>query len=383
MSDIQVLTSETFEDNRIVTKCLLKSGDLAPQAEKLKALIKTLVPNGSFTIIVAQVDPDAIGSAWGMLEILRLCGVTEVNVAYAGKVAHPQNEALCNKFGLLGQMVHITKLTPETIGQVILVDSNRAMDSRLPFKVDPVIVVDHHRDSDILNYEGKFILLDESAGSASTLVLELLAELIPEGWEFRGDLAILLAIGVYTDTKDMLAAGSRDRESFNWAAKYANNHDLRDLIRYKRRDSFYKNFATALRNIKHKHGSLVTTVGRIPAKQGDDLSMIADELLRKNGVTLSIVWGIVESKNDDTAEVTKGVRVSARCEDITLNLSEFLKERFGQSSGAKLLPDGIGEGGAYVPLVVGPWLREEDMPEIVSRRINSWIFDEQPGEDDV
>lgn len=345
------------------------------QLDKLKEVVQGIADSGVVpTIIVAQIDPDALGSAWGMQEILRLLGVETVDIVYAGRVAHPQNEALCNKLGLLGKMNHISKVEGP-ISYPILVDSNRASDSRLPFAIDPVIVVDHHRDSDIIDDPAKFIWLDENAGSASTMILEILAELVDDSWEFREDVALSLALGVYTDTKDMLSAGPRDREAFGWAARFANNTDLRALIRYKRPDSYYRNLATALQHFKHRHGRLVATVKSIPAKQGDDLSMIADEFLRKNGVTMAIVWGVVEIKNPTTGDLSKGVRVCARSEDITTNLGSFLKERFGKASGAKLLPDGQAEGGALVQLEVGPWLREEEMIEIIGRRIREWLFD--------
>ncbi len=373
------LTIDTDIEARPVTRRIPGADVKQKQLDKLRSVTKDIAESGIVpTIIVAQIDPDALGSAWGMQEILRLLGVETVDIVYSGRVAHPQNEALCNKLGLLGKMTHISKV--ESISFPILVDSNRAKDSRLPFEIDPVIVVDHHRDSDIDDADNKFVWLDETAGSASTMILEILAELVDDSWEFREDVALSLALGVYTDTKDMLSAGPRDREAFGWAARYANNTDLRALIRYKRPDSYYRNLATALQHYKHKHGRLVATVKSIPAKQGDDLSMIADEFLRKNGVTMAIVWGVIEIKNPTTGDTSKGVRVCARSEDITTNLGSFLKERFGKASGAKLLPDGQAEGGALVQLEVGPWLKEDEMIEIIGRRIREWLFDAQDDE---
>jgi nanoRNase/pAp phosphatase (c-di-AMP/oligoRNAs hydrolase) len=329
-----------------------------------------------------------------MKEYLRILG-HGATIVYVGRVAHPQNEALCNKFNLLGKMTFLRRadivtepgdsglcqvvekgLPPvnveeEGLQNVILVDSNRADDGRVPFPMSPIAVVDHHRDSDIPETPATFLWLDDEVGSASTMVLELLAAAAPEDWEFRSDIALMLALGVYTDTKDMLSAGARDRDAFGWATRYCNSADLKTLIRYKRPDSYYRNLGHALQNYKHRHARLVATVGHIPVKQGDDLAMIADEFLRKNGVTLAVVWGVVEG------EESKSVRVCARSEDLTLNLNQFLKERFGARSGAKTLPDGAGEGGALVQLDVGPWLREDEMVEAISRRINEWLFDEE------
>lgn len=378
MPEAQPILLDRDPEVRAVTRRIAGAEIKPKQIDSLKSVVADIAASGLVpTIIVSQIDPDALGSAWGMQEVFRLLGIESVNIVYSGRVAHPQNEALCNKLGLLGKMTHVSKVDPSTLGYTVLVDSNRAKDSRLPFEVDPIIVVDHHRDSDIEDGDHKFLWLDETVGSASTMVLEILSELVDESWEFREDLALSLALGVYTDTKDLLSAGPRDREAFGWASRYANNTDLRALIRYKRPDSYYRNLATALQHFKHKHGRLVATVKSIPSKQGDDLSMIADEFLRKNGVTMAIVWGVVELKNSSTGETAKGVRVCARSEDITNNLGDFLKERFGKASGAKLLPDGQAEGGALVQLEVGPWLREDEMIEIIGRRIREWLFDEE------
>jgi nanoRNase/pAp phosphatase (c-di-AMP/oligoRNAs hydrolase) len=203
------------------------------------------------------------------------------------------------------------------------------------------------------------------------MVLELLSEFSSADWEFRSDLALMLALGVYTDCKYMLNASSRDDAAFAWAKRHVSKADLKTMALYKRPESYFKNFCTALQSYKHRSGRLVSTVGRISAKQGDDLAMIADEFLRKNGVTLAVVWGVVETDNGNN------VRVCARSEDLTLNLNQFLKERFGERSGAKTLPDGAGEGGALIQLEIGPWLREDEMVEAISRRINEWLFDEE------
>lgn len=345
---------------------------------------------GPFSILVAQIDPDAIGSAFGMQELLGQLGHPS-QIYYAGMVSHPQNEALCNRLNLMSRMTSVKKaeLVNGTLPNVVLVDSNRAQDSRMPFKVDPIIVVDHHQNSDVDDAHDKFLWLDESVGAASTLIAELLSEAAPDGWAFRADIALMLAMGIYTDCKSNTRSGERDDAAYSWVKKYANFSDLISLIRYKRPFSFLKNMARAINYIErrntYRQARIIGCLGKIPEKQGDDLAMVGDELLRTVGAPLAITWAIIESKDRETGDVILKVRVCARNEDYTVNLADTLFGRFGRNSGAKILPDGTGEGGALFELpALGGWLKEEEMVEIIDRRIIEWFFDaEEPSNTDA
>lgn len=367
-----------------VTRRIQRPG-AAARLEKFKVVAQAAGKRGPFSIMIAQIDPDAIGSAFGMQELLRLLGY-ESSVFYAGRVAHPQNEALCNKFNLLSKMRPVSALLtdegkPTLDGNFVLVDSNRAKDSRLPFEIWPVIVVDHHRNSDVDETDNTFVWLDEDGvGSASTMVAEMLSGLAPEGWEFRPELALMLALGIYTDTKGRTRAGERDDAAFAWCKRYANTQDLIRLILYKRPFSFLRNFARAVLYIEkhdtYRQGRVLAGFGRIPEKQGDDLAMVADELLRTIGAPLVGTWAIVEVKGP-TGEIALKIRFCARSEELGINLADELQKRFGKSSGAKILPDGTGEGGALFEFSTGPWLREDEMEEIINKRIMEWFFDRE------
>lgn len=368
---------ESSEPVRLSKRLGYRSGNVA---EQIKALVSARAGNAKeFNILIAQIDPDALGAAFGAQEMLRILGHESV-IYYCGKVGHPQNEALCNKFNLFSKMRLLDKsrgkndLQPEQLTNVLLVDSNRARDSRIPIVVDPVIVIDHHKDSDVEQTAENVVWLDEDVGSASTMVAEILSAIAPEDWEFPQHIALMLALGVYTDTKSMIRAGERDQSAYTWCKRYANYTDLIGMILYKRPFSFLTNLSKAIdyveTNNTFKQGRIVASLGELPSKRGDDLAMIADEFLRTTGVVLAITWAVVEQNGN------KNVRVCARSEDLTLNLSEFLRTRFGQKSGAKTLPDGAGEGGALVELEVGPWLREDELIEAVGRRIKEWLFDE-------
>lgn len=376
-----------------VTRRIQRPGIEEPRIEKLRRVVEEASEAGPFSILVAQIDPDAIGSAFGMQEVLSQLGVSS-NIYYQGKVGHPQNEALCNKCGLMGRMRPLPHVVFEegageeaiqravvaALPNIVLVDSSRVADSRLPYNVYPVIVVDHHGQSDVGDESvNTFFWVDESAGSASTMVAELLSEITPEKWEFQPDLALMVCLGIYTDTKDNLRAGERDSTAYSWVKRYADNTALIDLVRYKRPWHFFKNFSRGVQYVEkfdtHRKGRILAGLGRIPEKQGDDLAMVADEFLRAVGAPLVITWALVEIKDPHTKEIVPKIRVCARSEDHTTNLAETLSTRFGQKSGAKTLPDGSAEGGALFEFPVGPWFKDDEMEEIVNRRIIEWCFE--------
>jgi len=379
-----------------VTRRISRTGIEESRIEKLRKVVEEAAVAGPFSIIVAQIDPDAIGSAFGMQEVLAQLGHTS-NIYYQGKVSHAQNEALCNKFGLMGRMRSIPNrfgesddvpMSPDSariafnnsLVNPILVDSSRANDSRLPFPIAPVIVVDHHGQADVFEDVNTFIWVDETAGSACTMVAELLSEITPENWEFKPDLALMLALGIYTDCGDYLRTGERDDNAYTWVKRYASSTDLVNLAKYKRPFSFLKNLARAVQYVEkfdtYRKGRILGGMGRIPEKQGDDLAMVADELLRTVGAPLAVTWALIEKK-ERTGEITLNIRVCARSEDYTTNLAETLGNRFGKKAGAKNLPDGSAQGGALFEFPVGPWLKDDEMEEIVNRRIIEWFFERE------
>jgi len=214
------------------------------------------------------------------------------------------------------------------------------------------------------------------------MVAELLSEITPETWEFKSDLALMLALGIYTDCKSNTRSGERDDQAFAWVKRYTDASLLCDLVNYKRKFTFLKHLARAVayvdRHDTYRKGRILGGLGRIPEKCGDDLAMVADELLRTVGAPLAVTWAVVEVKDKVSGEITLKIRVCARSEDYTTPLGETLADRFGDKSGAKSLPDGSAEGGAMFEFPgVGPWVSDSEMEELIHKRIMEWFYDKE------
>lgn len=320
-------------------------------------------------IIITQIDPDALASAFGLAYLINAIRTpeNELQIYYCGEIGHPQNRTIINKYDLKRRMRSIEEFSPET-RYTALVDSSSIHDGRIPgdHDLDPIIVIDHHRESALPERDDAFYWI-EDVGSASTLVAELLEEL---GVEFSGEstfISTLLAMGVYTDTKALVSGSARDRHAYGYATKATSAVEFAQLIEYPFPESHYDNLEKALRRRKRVGSRLITNIGKATTDNRDDISSIADYLLRMEGISLVVVWAII---GDD-------VRISARSTDLSTPLAEFMREKFGPDSGAKLDPAGRGEGGALIDLDLGFWMSDanQDIVEkMVEQRLEQIMF---------
>lgn len=324
---------------------------------------------GSASILISQVDPDAIGSARALAWIIgqiRPKNGFEIKTFFAGAISHPQNVALVSKFDLGAKMRPMSSFGPNDNKNVILVDSSSIHDARLGLptgiRIDPVMVIDHHRGGDVKEGKDSFIWV-EDVGAASTLLVILAISL---GFQFDDSnitTSTLLALGIHTDTGSLTSYTPKDLVAYSRVASAVPSQELAQLFRYPLPPTYYKNYAKALANEVMVGGTLVTHIGIISAAEGDDISTIADSLIRRTGITLVLVWGIIGGV----------VRLSARNADITRPLGSFLGATFPRaSSGAKLSGDGRGIGGATINLDIGDWMNSETSNEVVAL-VSKWI----------
>lgn len=342
------------------------SDDLKKRIDLIEKIVEAH-KNNRLNILIAQVDPDAIGSAIGLSYIIRSMG-GKAYIWYCGGIGHPQNRSIVNRYDLNRIMKPISDYESRDGDVFALVDSAVVDDSRLSGlkdTIDPLIIIDHHR-SGAAEAENKMIWV-EDMGSSCTMVIELIKAMnleIPDNFVY---IPMLLAMGIYTDTKSLINTNGRDIEAYNYISRKVSPQEFSNLVIYPLPETYFSNLQTALSNIVTKGSRLITNVGSITTKQADDLSTIADMLIRWDGISLVVVWGIVGNK----------IRFSARNDDISTPLDDFLKECFGDKSGAKLTPDGQGEGGGLIELNLG-FLQGDDVKNeiiaIVKKRMENLIF---------
>lgn len=338
--------------------------------DKFKKVVEGIQKTAN--ILITQVDPDALASAFTMMNILRAIrnGSLNVKIFYAGQIGHPQNRTLVNRLSLLDRMRPVSEMKEQDFTNLILVDSSSSVDGRClqGRKLNPIIVVDHHSGSDIVDGEDKFILI-EKVGAASTLVFEIAEGIGAKFEDMDSVIPILLAVGIHTDTLNLVACTDRDISAYGKVILKADRQELMAMFNYPLQETNYRNLALALQNISQHGAHLVTNIGPIDSNAGDDISTVADLLIRKDGVSLVIVWAMIKDK--------KEVRISARSTDSSLDLCSFLRDRFGASCGSKPTPDKKSSGGGTMSLDLGFWLNSHTTLEVaalVKKFIDTAIF---------
>lgn len=311
--------------------------------KRLEKFIRIANSAGGLVILITQPDPDSLGGAMGLAAILENITGRPVRMCYSGVFGHPQNRSIANMFDLYHRMIPIQDFKIGQAERFVLVDSSDLHDVRAPkemLPLDPCIVVDHHRGELAPEGDDHFFWV-EDMGSASTLVVELA---VATKTPIDNKLALLLALGIYTDSQALVSANPRDRDAYGIVTQQVEPHSMAKLIKFALPNSYFETLNYALNNLDQRGGKLLVSAGFLKPENGDDLSTIADYLFRKEGVSLVIVWGLIGNT----------LRVSARSTDITIPLAHFLQERFGRhAAGAKLTPDGHSEGGGSIILELG------------------------------
>jgi nanoRNase/pAp phosphatase (c-di-AMP/oligoRNAs hydrolase) len=305
---------------------------------------------GQFNIIINEVDPDALGSALGLAALIEILNPSaKSNIFYCGTIGRAQNVDIFNKYGLETAMKPITEWSNDEGTTNMLVDSSRIDDSRLPDKLKskPIIIIDHHKTEGLVEGDAQFFWID-NVGASCTMVVELMRLLLTDKIDLKSEeynpLAVMLALGIYTDTESKINANKRDKEAYDFVTKDLDLDDFNQLLDYDYPPEYYDCLFRALGNRVQEGSRLVAGVGNIEESEGSMLSMIAEHLMKNSSVTIVVVWGIL---NDQ-------IKISARSRGLGIRLDDFLKKRFGKEySGGRINFRGKGAGGGNIPLQFG------------------------------
>jgi len=310
-------------------------------------------------------DPDCIASALALRTIATEVGVDSVDILYGGEVSHQQNRAFVNLLGV--SMLRFDEAGLETYDVIGFVDHSQK-GANNPVSEDAVIdfVIDHHPPDN--GVDATVVDVREEFGATTTILVEYLRELsiTPET-----DIATALLFAIRAETLEYLR-GTTPMEYE--ASKYL--HELADIDLLERMSNpaftpeTLDTIGQAVLEREVRASALVSGVGVITER--DALPQAADYLMRLEGVSTVLVFGVVGDKID----------ISARSNDSRVNLDQVMREAFGDVGSA----GGHREmAGAQVPLGVFSEMAESDekMIELVSGTVKKRFFDSMNlGEDD-
>jgi len=270
--------------------------------------------------IQSNPDPDALGSG---LALQTICEHYDVpaTIYYGGNIGHQENRAFVNLLDL-----ELTQVGPrddvlEIVNahdKVALVEASLpGKNNILPPEVVPNIVFDHHQieEEEIV---ADFADVRVGIGATSTILTKYLQQL---GIPVSPKLAVALLYGIRTDTKDYTrGATAEDMMAATFLSSYADMDLLEKIENPPMAAETVDVLGKAVRNRESYGSTLITSVEFI--RDRDTLPQAADFLLGLEGISTVIVFGIVEDV----------IHISARTNDVRVNLGEALEKAFGKQS---------------------------------------------------
>ncbi|AAG20850.1 MULTISPECIES: DHH family phosphoesterase [Halobacterium] len=261
-------------------------------------------------------DPDTLASALALEAIAKEWEVPTVDIVYGGTVTHQQNRAMINVLDI--ELTPIDQVSLSDYGLVAFVDhgipgqNNSAVE-----EMTPDIIIDHHPTDGL---QGQFVDLRPAVGATATLLTRYL-EIFSIELEER--LATALLFALHRETLDF----NRETTSTEHAAAcvlhpHADHNIIEELTNSVFTPETISGIGDAIANREVRGSCLVSSLGWI--RERDAVPQAADYLLQLEGVSTTIVYGIVDDN----------VHLSGRTSNSQLHIGNVMEETFDQVGSA-------------------------------------------------
>ncbi len=318
---------EVLSPNQLLVEKLLYNIETVEVRRKIHELFNVLRDLETLAIVPHDnPDPDAIASALALAELASHLGVN-AEIVYGGEIGHQENKAMVNLLDI--EMEKVSSVDLDSYDGFAVVDTPVLPKHLEGREEDVVAVFDHHESSDVMDNNGKISALEVAdftdhrpdVGSTSTIMTQY-AKLVDD-FELSRKTATALLYGIRTDTMNFTRNASPD--DLKAAAYLYPRADHEVLAKIESPDISPETLdvlGEAIRNRTVIRSYLFSNAGYV--KNADALPQAADYLLNLEGVNTAIVFGIVDGK----------IKISARTEDIRVNVGEIMKEAFGDVGSA-------------------------------------------------
>ncbi|NJE84516.1 phosphoesterase [Thermococcus sp. CX2] len=308
-------------------------------ANLLVKKLKELRNEGDSLLIVIHdnPDPDAIASATALSVIAQTLGF-KTQIVYGGEITHHENRAFVNLLGVELRKISRGSYELRRYPFIALVDcqpnGNLTILDQSDYEKIKVLI-DHHQILQHLQEllpEDAFLDIRPEVHSSSAILAEYLRML---NISVNHILGTALFYGVYIDTKKFSKLSHVDLKAIEFLAEKV-DYELLDKIEHPDISTETAEIlAKAIMNRRIYKNVVISNVGFITNR--DAIAESADFLLRLEGITTVLVFGIVDDR----------IEISARTRDVRVNIGAVLREAFGD------IGSGGGHaqsGGARIPL---------------------------------
>lgn len=280
---------------------------------KFKSAIKKY--NNILIYIKGSPDPDAIASAFVIKNICNEFGINTTIFAEKN-LSLPQNKAFVK---ILNIPIKFGKTIPdiEKYDAYAVVDYQSAYVEKITGKIPCVLHIDHHETINE-EIEVNFKLINNDAGSACTIIAQLLKGL---NLDFKDNslttMATALLYGIQTDTDKYTHAGKEDLNSLNYLSKYSDSKIINKISGIPLSEETVKLLNKAIKNQLIYKDWLISGIDFIDEANRDSIAIIADFLLKRKNVSTVIVFAVI--KNNDNSRLTLDASIRTDKKNNILN----------------------------------------------------------------
>ncbi|WP_297067576.1 DHH family phosphoesterase [Thermococcus sp.] len=340
--EAEVTVEHAISPRAALKDALVRTVEMIGEQKNANILVKKLkeLKNSGDSILIVMhdnPDPDSISSATALSMIAQTLGF-KTQIVYGGDITHHENRAFVNLLGAdlrkisrgsyeLKRYPFIAVVDCQPNGNLTLLEQEDY--NKIKIVIDHHQVLQHLRD---LLPKDAFIDIRPEVNAAASILVEYLRTL---GVPMETRLATALFYGIYVDTKKFSKLSHVELKAIEFLAGKV-DYELLDKIEHPDISTETAEIlAKAIMNRRIYKNVVVSNVGFITNR--DAVAESADFLLRLEGITTVLVFGIVDDR----------IEISARTRDVRVNIGTVMREAFGD------IGTGGGHsqsGGARIPL---------------------------------
>ncbi len=298
-------------------------------AERLDALLRACDRRGRLAVLMQDnPDPDALACAAILREILYVRLGKRSTIGYGGICGRAENRAVIDVLKIPAR--HVTAEETARFDIVCLVDAQPGFGNNLialDRRVD--VVIDHHLTPKRCRWHAAFSDIRPQYGAATTILYEYL---LAADMSISRNLATAMFYGIQSDTQDLgRESGSADIRAYQELFFQADKRKLARIQHAPLPKAYFKMFAESLQSCEVAGTTVVSFIPHCFNR--DMIAEVADRLLRLEGITATICYGVCGDR----------VYLSARTRSPRGNAAGRLHEALR----------GIGDGGGHLTMAGG------------------------------
>ena len=307
--------------DRSMAQIIINQLELSTYWRNKDLLRKMLEKSKSLAIVMHDnPDPDAMSSAYALKAIAENMKVN-TDIYYGGEIGHEGNKMMVEllKWDFKKITEHKKHILRE-YDKIALIDMpNLSNTTIFPSEIEPDIIIDHHyTEEEKINAE--FVDIRPKVGATATIMTSYLRDF---GIEVNEQLATGLMYGILVDTNNFKRNFEKEDTEAVYFLKSKINKELLNIIENPNISSTTLDvLSKAINNKKIYDKYVISNVGHIEKKES--LSQSANLLLKLEGITVSLVIGIIEDH----------VYVSARSRDQFIDISKIITKAFSKMGSA-------------------------------------------------